>query len=323
MNKKLIIIVGISLSIVGLLYAFRDFNPGEIIEAISGVNLWLLALSILLMIYSVFVRAQRWRYLLLPFAPFKVSELFGATMIGYFGNAVLPFRMGELLRGYSVGKNSEVSQSAILGTIILDRILDLAGLIVVILIFMLSYPAEGWFKGILYGVVGFTIVLIIFIIWLGKTKLPWTAWEKRFRILQTPAGSKIWKIFQNLVDGVTAIRNTHHMLEITAFTIGLWVLYYVYMYLVVLSMGVDLTWVAVGILLISTTLSISVPSAPGYIGTYHAVAVAVLTEMFAIGVNEAQAFAVLMHAIGYFPLIIFGAYYFIHNSIHLADVKKV
>ena len=321
-SKKLSIAIGLLLSVLGLWYAFHDLDIQEIWISLKSVNLPLLASATILMLYSVWVRAQRWRLIVMPFKEVKTSVLFGSAMIGYFGNAILPLRMGEILRGYSLGQMENMSSSAVFGTIILERILDIVGLVVIIIIFMFVYPTTELMGLVLYGIIFITIGVILLIIWLSQTKLPWESWGSRFAILQSPMGAKVWKMIENVVSGIISIRKTHHALEISLYTIALWALYYVYIYILVLSMNLPLNWVAVGVILITTTLSISVPSAPGYIGTYHAVAVAVLTELFSIGLHDSQAFAVILHAVGYIPFIIVGSYYFVHNSIHLADIKK-
>ncbi len=322
MSKKISILIGISFSVLGLWYAFREININELWSSMKSINLTLLSGATLLMVYSVWLRAKRWRLIIMPFKDIKASVLFGTEMIGYFGNAVLPLRMGEVLRGVSLGQIEHMKRSAVIGTIILERILDTLGLAIVIILFMLVYPTTKTFGAILYAVIIVTVSIMIFVIWLGQTKLPWENWKSRFAFLKTPTGARLWKIFENVVEGIVSIRRTHHALEISLYTIILWILYYVYIYILMAAMNMSLDWIAVGVLLITTTLSISVPSAPGYIGTYHAVAVAVLTELFLVNIHEAQAFAVILHAVGYIPFIIIGSYYLIHYSVHLADIKR-
>ncbi len=322
MNKKITLVAGFGLSIAGMWYAFRGIQLDEVLKALAGVDHWVVLLAIVLMIYSALVRAQRWRYLVLPQKEVKLKSLFGSTMIGYFGNAVLPLRMGEIMRAYSLGKLEKINQSNVFGTIILDRLLDMVGLVGVIILFTVMYPMSNWFGSLLLVICILTIVAVIVVYWLGKTKLPWDNVARKFSILQRGIGKIIWQMLEKIIDGVTAIRDTHHSFRITLFTIYLWIIYYTYLILLVKAMHLELDWVSVGILLITTTLSISVPSAPGYIGTYHAVAVAVLTQLFGVDMPSAQAFAVVLHAVGYIPFIIIGAYYFAHNSFHFADVKN-
>ena len=67
-----------------------------------------ITLASILLILSCFVRAFRWQLLLGPFDHIPFSQVFGATMVGYFGNGVLAFRLGELLKAYSVTKNKRL-----------------------------------------------------------------------------------------------------------------------------------------------------------------------------------------------------------------------
>lgn len=93
-------------------------------------------------------------------------------------------------------------------------------------------------------------------------------------------------------------------------------------YVISLAAGISLTWIQVGVVLISTSLAIAIPAAPGAVGTYHAAAVYVLTELFFVGKAESQAYAVLLHAVGFVPLIIIGSIYFLRSSVHLRDISE-
>ena len=106
------------------------------------------------------------------------------------------------------------------------------------------------------------------------------------------------------------------------YTLFLWVIYYLYIGLVVWSMNIHVSWAAYGIILIATTLAISVPAAPSYIGTYHAAAFFVMNRVFNVGEMESQAFAVISHAIGFFPFLLIGAFYFIKSSVHFSDISE-
>ena len=85
--------------------------------------------------------------------------------------------------------------------------------------------------------------------------------------------------------------------------------------------NLDLGPIGVGIILITTSLAVSIPAAPGYIGTYHATAVYILTNLFNAELSESQAFAVIIHAVGFIPLVIIGAIYFFRSSLHLRDIS--
>ena len=127
-------------------YAFWNLDINQLWVHLQTVNLSYIFAGIILSIYSVHIRAKRWQVLLKPLIEIPVYPLFSATVIGYFGNSVLPFRLGELLRGYSLSKEYPLKVSSIMGTIILDRILDFAGLLIISTLFLFIYPTKQWFK---------------------------------------------------------------------------------------------------------------------------------------------------------------------------------
>lgn len=322
MSKSVKLGIGILLSLAGLYYAFRNMDLGEFWQYLTQVDVWLVVIAGLIMVLAVVVRAHRWQYILRPMESVSVRSLFAATMIGYFGNNVLPFRLGEVLRGYAVSKMSKMSSSSALGTIILERILDLGGLLVVIFFFAMFYPLTGWMDWLVYamflGIGGLFAVAIV----LSRTSHNWVEKIRASRLTQNRLGRRLVDWGVNILNGLTIIRQTRHSLMITLETLILWVFYYFSMYLVVIAVNVELSWIEVGVILIATTLSISIPAAPGYIGTYHAVAVYVMTTLFETPTAEAQAFAVLVHAMTVIPFILIGATYFARHSIHLSDIKS-
>ena len=124
-----------------------------------------------------------------------------------------------------------------------------------------------------------------------------------------------------IVDGITSIRDTKHIGQIIIhlrFSCGLFTFFVTYS--VILATNISINWIGVGIILISTSLALAIPAAPGGLGTYHAAAVYILTSYFFIDRVESQAFAVILHAVGFFPLLLIGFIFFIRSSLHFKDV---
>ena len=91
-----------------------------------------------------------------------LKKIFASTMIGYFGNGILAFRLGELLKAYSVSKNHSIQVSEVFGTVILERALDL--LMVLFLFFLIIpwYPFENSLLTLaIFTFIGLTFFLLI------------------------------------------------------------------------------------------------------------------------------------------------------------------
>ena len=136
-SVKLILITFISL--IGLFLAFSGEDLNLIALELKKVNKGGLYLASMILLMSCYIRAIRWKILIEPFGSISINKSLSATMIGYFGNGVLVFRLGELLKAYSISRNSQIKTTNLIGTVILERSLDL---LMVFLIFLLSLP---WF----------------------------------------------------------------------------------------------------------------------------------------------------------------------------------
>lgn len=320
MNKLLKLSLGILISVLGLYLAFHRMDFDALLENIRRVNFGLVLAASGLMVFSVWVRALRWKQLLNR-QEFRLHHLFASAMIGYFGNSVLPFRLGEALRAYDITTKEQLSFSESIGTLILERFLDLIGLALVIGLFTMAYPSGVLLnRGALLLILG---VLAVFVlgIWLPqplrKIQALLHRWEPPSAFQQ-----KINRFLRGLVDGIDSLRGNPHGIGLTFHTIFLWAIYYCSLYLITLGIGIHLSWDQIGVLLISTTFSIMIPAAPGYVGTYHAVAVLVLNSMFKIPLAESQAVAIILHAIGTLPYVVIGAGYFFSSSIKISDLKS-
>ncbi len=320
-NKLIQFIVGLVLSLGGLWVAFRGFKFQEFLNYLNEANWIYVFFAMLVLVGSVWIRSLRWKHILEPVKLFHIKPLYEATMIGYFGNGVLPFRLGELLRAFAVSRTDQITSSAVFGTIILERLLDLISLSILMIITLFLSPLMEWSIVVLTGLIITSSGGFLFIFWLGKSHSQIHNRVVHWKIFNNIMGQKFLKIINQLATGLTAIQRTHHFAEMLLCTLILWLMYVLSVYTIIQATGILLSWVDACVILVATTLAIAVPSAPGYVGTYHAAAVYILVNVLRISQIEAQAFAIISHAVAYFPLILIGFYYFLRNSIQIKDLK--
>ena len=321
-SKLIKFIFSFFLSVLGLYYAFNKVDVSQLWFYLKTANIFYIVLSILLIIFSVAIRAERWQLLLEPFQKISFRPLFSSTMIGYFGNAVMPFRFGELLRAYSISTTRKIDVSAAFGTILLERLLDMLGLVFTMFIFSWFYPFEHGGKNAMIIVGVSSISLFCFILWLGIKQPGIFLNVKKLSFLKATLIQRLLTIMNKIVDGITSIKDTKHIGQIIIHTIFIWVVYFFATYSVILATNISINWVGVGVILVSTSLALAIPAAPGGIGTYHAAAIYILTSYFFIDRVESQAFAVILHAVGFLPLMLIGFISFLKSSLHFKDVSK-
>ena len=321
MNRSIKFILGILISIIGLYYAFNQINFWELWISINNVNFILIILAIVILLLSNVIRAWRWQILIKPIKDVSFDPAFSSIMIGYFGNSVLPFRMGEFLRAYVVADKTSLTASTAFGTILIERILDFIGLSALILLIMTVYPIQSIGGPIIIGVIVVSLTTFIFIFLFDGFKSSLFEKIEKSSLLVIGLFRKILLFIKNFLDGVTTVRSTNKLGIIFLYTLIIWIMYYWSTYLATIAIGIELEWFGFGILLISTTLAISIPAAPGYVGTFHAAAVYILTNLFDVGRLDAQAAAIILHAVGTIPIVIIGAGYFLNSSVNFKDIK--
>ena len=301
---------GVIISIVGIYWAFRDFNYNEFITSIQGINYFYLILATLFLWGSVWLRGIRWKWLFKDNNSPTITSLYRAELIGYFGNNVLPLRFGELLRSHIVGKENSLSKSFVFGTVILERLMDTLALTLFILLLFLTYPLEGAVKEyVIWGGITSFVVIVVFLIILN-----------RIQILHTE--NKILIIIKKILDGLLSIRK-EMVIPVIISSILLWCIYLLDVYLMQKAFQFNLSWPQVLTVLVISSLALSIPSAPGMIGTFHAAVKYTMVDLFAYSANDGNSFAILLHAYGYILFTSLGAYYFMKSQFHSQAINAV
>lgn len=322
MSKYLKLIFGILISISGLYYAFKGIDFVELLLIMKQMNLFYGFIALFILLASNIIRTLRWQILVYPIKNISFNPAFSSIMIGYFGNSVLPFRMGEFLRAYVLAEQTSLNAPTAFGTIVTERILDFVGLSFIMLIILFVYPSELIGQRIIIGVVVLSLSAFLFVFYFSQIKKYFSFKKDNIKLIQIPIVSKIINVFMKLINGAVAIRSTNKVMLILFHTILIWVMYFFSTYFALLSTGISIKWYETCVLIISTTLAISIPAAPAYVGTYHATVVYVLTSLFYIDQLEAQASAIIIHAVGTIPFIFIGAWYFMKSSFRIKELNK-
>ncbi len=321
MNKYFKLLFSALISILGLYLAFSGQDITELWHQILQVDMQPFWIAVGLLIFSCVVRAYRWQLLLDPVEHIPLHNLFAATMIGYFGNGVLVFRLGELLKAYSAAQDRVISVSQTFGTVILERILDLLMVVLIFSVLIPWFPFEqDWLR---HAMQVFSLTVFLMILFIGLAyKFEWLDVFEDKMFFQHGLGEKFLAIGQKVFDGVTIIRKTRHGFSIALSSILLWGIYYSTTILILAACGIDLGWIGAGILFMIGSVAIGIPALPGSAGTYDAGVKYGLVIIFGISGNEALAYALVSHAVSYFPLVIIGAGYFAAGSVKLTDLRE-
>lgn len=320
--------LGVLISAVFLYFALQGLNLGEFWGAVKSANYWWILPGIVVYFLGVWVRAWRWHYLLKPVKPVSTRVMFPITCIGYMGNNIYPARAGEVLRAVVLKRKESVPISASLATIIVERIFD--GVVMLAFVF-LNLPAlarvasyESGFIGniqnlALIGAGIFAVALVIFLLaamfprqtekigqWLIDRLLPKKAREKTSGIML------------KFLEGLASLRSPVNIFMVFVTSVIIWLLETVKYWFVMHAFTFTVSFFALMLLNGIANLATTIPSAPGYIGTWEAVTKAVLMA-FGVGGAEALGYAVVLHVALWLPITLLGAFYMTREGIHWDD----
>jgi len=303
-------ISGIIISLGGIYWAFKDFNFINFNQSIQQIDSVYLLLATIFLWGSVWLRGLRWKWLFKESASPSVSSLYRAELIGYFGNNVLPLRLGELLRTYIVGKENNFSKSFVFGTVVLERLMDMLALTIFGIILLFLYPfEEEWISD--YLLIGGAVILIIILM---LTIL------SRFKLNNTK--NKFLSILNQLLDGLLSVRK-QRVIPVVISSLLIWSIYLIDVYFIQRAFQFNLSWTQILAVLVISSLVLSIPSAPGMIGTFHAAVKYTMVDLFTFTPNEGNSFAILIHAYGYILLTVLGAYYFLKSQFYENAINNV
>ena len=303
-------ITGIVISLAGIYWAFKDFNFIDFKRSIQQIDSVYFLFATIFLWGSVWLRGLRWKWLFKESSSPSVSSLYRAELIGYFGNNVLPLRLGELLRTYIVGKENNFSKSFVFGTVVLERLMDMLALTFFGIILLFLYPfEEEWISD--YLLKGGAVILIII---LTLTIL------SRFKPNNTD--NKFLSILNQILDGLLSIRK-QKVIPVVISSLLIWSIYLLDVYFIQRAFQFNLSWTQTLAVLVISSLVLSIPSAPGMIGTFHAAVKYTMVDLFAFTPNEGNSFAILMHAYGYILFTLLGAYYFLKSQFHEHAINNV
>ncbi len=324
---KLWLGIAVSLFFMALLFKKIDFKL--LGGALLSADYRFVFLAICFTFVSYFLRAVRWHYLLISEKNIPLSSLYSATIIGYMANNLLPARLGELVRAHSLAQREQLKTPAVFASLVIDRLFD--GFTVLLLLLMTLYTIKlpvgmedaalalrggGAIMFILYcGVMLFLYLLKLHTMGtLSAVGYVLKPFPKRFSGTLIP-------LLGSFIGGIRMSPRKWHFVTVGATSAAIWLFCLMSVDVTLRSFNIHLPVTASIFILILLVFAVMVPASPGYIGTYHYACYKGLS-VFGIPETTSVSIALIMHATGFFPVIIAGLYYLWKNKITLNELQR-
>ena len=285
-------VLGVAISVIAVALVARSVDLGAAFEALRTADPRWVALLFAFLAVDIVLRAVRWRVLLAPLAAVSFRDTLSSLLVGYLANNVLPARLGEIVRSHDLGERTGVSRSAILGTIVIERIVDTLVVVSIAAAAILVLSVRGVVASAV--MVGFAITALLVVgvaVGIYAHRLPGANRVRTF-LGRWP---RVRGIISKLRTGLSVASDWRTMGAAIVLSIGSWSCTVLAFAAAAQAVGVEPTMGQAALLAAGTNLATAVPAGPGYVGTFELATVAIAASV-GIAREPALAFAVLVHA---------------------------
>jgi uncharacterized protein (TIRG00374 family) len=315
-QPRTILSIAVPLAIIVVAVAANWDDMKDVPAEIGRANPWLVLLAFAVYYVGFPLRGLRWTRLLRG-AGYKVRVKDGTEILflSWLVNCVVPAKLGDLYRAYLLKLNSPVSATKTLGTVFMERILDL------IAIAALGVAAGYWrFRGSLndlpttvqaifaFGVVVIVVLIVALVVMrsFGRRVIGW---------LRLP--HRVVDFYDRFEEGVFSSVGLRGLPWLGLLTVTIWATEALRLYFVVKALGfgdVDLGFSGAMFVALIGSLLTAIPFTPAGLGLVEGGMIAVLTQIFKATKPHAAAVILIDRAISVFSIVLLGSIAYMISS---------
>ena len=319
--------IGVSIFFMGLLLRKIDFQ--QLASALRTMDYRFLVPAVLFTFISYFLRAVRWKFLLIPEKNISLKSLYSATIIGYMANNLLPARLGEFVRAYLLAQREGLETPTVFASLVIDRLFDgfTVILMLLIILFVLRLPqgmsdADTALKvgGIVTFLLYCTVIVFLFLL---KQQTMKTLTFVKLMLKPFPAqfSERLIPLLGSFIAGIRMSARGGHIAALLVSSVLIWTFAVLPVDMILQAFGIHLPITASMFIMVLLVFAVMAPASPGFIGTYH---YACFKALSILGIAESTSIsiALIIHGSAFFPVIIAGFYHLWSGKISFTAVRR-
>jgi hypothetical protein len=285
-------LLGLAISAIAIALVVRQVDVAAAWDVLRSANAVFVAATVGCIVVDVALRALRWRGLIAPVARLRLATVAASLLVGYLANNILPARLGELVRSHHLGDRTGVSRASVLGTVVVERVVDTGVLVTIASAAIVILSVRGIVaSAVLLGLALTGFLVAALALALVAHRLPYAD-----RVIATverwPA---VMRAASKLRGGLAVAGRPRTMAGAIGWSVAAWGATIVAFALAGQAIGVELTWGQAALLAAGVSLVTAIPAGPGYIGTFELAAVEI-GKAVGVPADAAFALALLVHA---------------------------
>ena len=323
--------IGLAVSLIFLFLFLRKMDWVAMGGILRGMELIYVLPLMLANFLTILIRAERWKYILRPIRKVPLAELYKVIAIGFMANYLLPARVGELLRAFLLGSRLRISKTASFATIVVEKLFDgftIMLLLVVVLLFM-PFPSDRstFFNREniqLAGLASFLFYLAVLVVLL-LMRFHNESVNRLFGFLLQPLPARVsLKIREKLnafALGLDMLKSPWDLFMTTFYSFLVWGITLLILYFLFFPFQIKLSLFSALFLMVAIVFGIAIPSAPGFIGTFHWVCAAALVFL-GVEENRAKSYTVILWFVSFIPITSLGLFMLWREGLSLKTLGK-
>lgn len=315
-RKKLVFnILGIALSGLFLYFCFRSMDRESLKRAFLLPKPWYLLGVLALNFVVMAIRTLLWAGLLEPLASLPFLTLYEVMHIGMMANNLLPLKAGEFFRASFVAKKARLRYTQVLTTVGLERFFPGISLIFLLLLVATQLPVPHWITNGAYTMACVLVGVLVMLFFLWKRKPDLTKWEKRH-----PAIYRTIEFFAHIGEASSSMRSIPTFTWLMILGLVNWAAQILMLMLIEWAFGAKVGVMGTAFVLIAINFAISLPSAPGNIGTFEFAAV-VAYQWLGLDKPTALGIGFYFHFLQVIPVTLVGLFYYFRWGLKVKDLE--
>jgi uncharacterized membrane protein YbhN (UPF0104 family) len=306
-----------AISVACLVWVLHDFHIVQALRDLANVDWKWVVAGMFFDVLSYAVQGLRWKLLLTPFGKVRLTRAIRSVYAGLFANLTFPLRPGEFLRSYLLADSEGISVGRILGSVGVERLIDLVIATAALAIAELYVDLPRRFQRIGYLLsigtlifLGIVVALIFYLeLKIGNTPEP-APGSRRFV-------GKGWAALSALHAMGTA--PSFYSAVLTSIlmpfcqVLGLWCM--------MRSYGLGLSFMSAVVVLLVINLGVSLPNAPANMGAYQFFCVLGLS-VFQVEKTRATGFSFLAFLALTIPFIFLGFAALVRSGLSMSSLRE-
>lgn len=259
-------------SLVCLYFATRGVEDwGHVGAQLAAARPHWAALLVFFGVVVLWARVLRWRVLLRPLGDVPFAPAWSATVIGFGAGAVLPFRLGELVRPALLARKTGLKMAATISSIVLERLFDMLIVLVCLLVVSFTQPVPIWMqRSARVLAVGLVVSILVFVVVLRDPARAERLVEWLVRPLPERIGIPLRSFTGSFLTGLGALSDLRTVLLVLWYSLYVWGAIALTFLLALLTLDIRVPLLPAALtVMVFVAAAVFMPQAPGFIGTWQ------------------------------------------------------